>query len=380
VAEIEASLSKLESNSSLQQRLIANLTTEKAWLNTLIAAKEQEISRLEELADGLKAQISKLEQEKALAQASLAEVNKSVEDLRERNSELLSQIDELTKRAPARLVEGNETQNVTSPKPGLVESLASQAARLAGGGLRLFSSGVRSKLGILIVAMIVSVSAVSIAVRSSWMRAGKGRRRLRPVQDVWESIEGKAMAPTDSSGQESSGTASPAPQVVFLRRKPSRVVSRKVVVSTRKISAGPVRRPLVSEGEAPPTAESRASGQPLGTRSVTFLGRSISPQPTPENRSFGRPTPLVLHRPVRAQPAPTRVPARPGGVRPAQDARVTEDSAQTQAHRGLQQRTGEGSADSAALSKADMEYVENLIRLGFTKEAEEALRKLSKTR
>jgi len=31
------------------------------------------------------------------------------------------------------------------------------------------------------------------------------------------------------------------------------------------------------------------------------------------------------------------------------------------------------------MSKVDMEYVENLIRLGFTKEAEEALRKLSKT-
>jgi len=42
--------------------------------------------------------------------------------------------------------------------------------------------------------------------------------------------------------------------------------------------------------------------------------------------------------------------------------------------------TDEKEGSSAAVSKADMEYIENLMKLGFTKEAEEELRKLHKAR
>ncbi len=381
VAEIEATLSKLESNSSLQQRVIANLTAEKAWLGALIATKEQEISRLEELADGLRAQISRLEQEKALAEASLAEVNKSVEDLRQRNSELLLQIDELTKKAPAQLVKGNETQNVTGPKPGLVESLAAEAARLAGGGLRLFSTGIRSKLGILVVAMIVSVSAVSIAARSSWVRVGRGRRRQKPAQDVWQDIEGKAMSATRSTGQEPSiDTAGPAPQVILLRRKPSRVVAaRKVVVSRRAVSAGIVRKPPVPEEAIPRGGERRVStGHLLGIRRVGPVGRIGSQQPAPVGRPVGKPAAAIAQGPVHAQPAPARVPAGLGAARAAQQTQGRQDLEQT--HQDIPREAEGKGADSGAVSQVDMEYIQNLIRLGFTKEAEEELRKLHKAR
>ena len=378
VAEIEASLSELESNSSLQQRLIANLTNEKAWLETLIAAKAEEVSRLEELADGLKAQVSRLEQEKALAEASLAELNRSVDQLREKNSELLSQIDELTSKAPAQLVEGNGTQNLTTPKAGLAESLASQAARLAGGGFRLFSAGVKSKMGLLVVAMIVSVSAVSIAARSSWVRVGSGRKRQRPVQDVWENIEGKAMSARERPGQEPSITSGPAPQVILLRRKPSRVMApKKVVVSARRISAGIVRKPPAPEEVARPAGERRVSaGHLLGIHPARPASRSGSPQAAPLIRPSWTAS-SIPQRPVHAQPTPSTILPGPGAARPAREAQA-QDLAQV--HQGMSRGTDEKEGSSAAVSKADMEYIENLMKLGFTKEAEEELRKLHKAR
>jgi len=278
-------------------------------------------------------------------------------------------------------VKGNETQNVTGPKPGLVESLAAEAARLAGGGLRLFSTGIRSKLGILVVAMIVSVSAVSIAARSSWVRVGRGRRRQKPAQDVWQDIEGKAMSATRSTGQEPSiDTAGPAPQVILLRRKPSRVVAaRKVVVSRRAVSAGIVRKPPVPEEAIPTGGERRVStGQFLGIHRVGPVGRIGSQQPAPVGRPVGKPAAAIAQRPVHAQPAPARVPAGLGTARAAQQTQGRQYLAQT--HQDIQREAEGKRADSGAVSQVDMEYIENLIRLGFTKEAEEELRKLHKAR
>ncbi len=337
IAEIEAVLSGLESNSSMLQDLVANLTVEKDRLEATIAAREQELRMLEDLAEGLQAEVQRLHEEKTLTEASLADVNRAVEDLRIANAQLLSQIDELSRRAPAYLVEGNATlnQTITSQPDGILATVA----RMAGGGLRLFSRGVRSKLGIMVLAMIVGASVVSIVAKTSWIRAGRKRKASGTAKDILRGIQGKTAPLLRSAAQKSlTPPQAPAQPTMLVRRKPSRVMRGRVVVSTRPVSAE-----LVTRSVAPRAVAGHSPTERPGASSAGYA----PPARTAEN--------------TRPFSSSTLGPSQIRSARPDVGAETS----------------GAYAGDSARLSKADMEYIENLRRLGFTKEADDALRKLT---
>ena len=381
IDEINATLSGMESNASLQGMLIANLTAERARLESLIGGKEQDILDLEDLAKDLEGQILKIEEEKALARAAVDEIERSLEELRQRNSDLLSQIGELTVRTPAQFVGPNTTSNLSSiDQPGLIESLVARAAHLARDSTTLVSKGMRSTTGMLIIAVIAIVSAVTIAARTSWVQMGSRAGSRSKARDYWQNIQNRTMK-GGSAGIQGVTPARPAVgKDSSTRSKPSgkrpgvRAKERDEVQSGQKTKKSVVIR---SPGHARPRRMTFVSSKPVSIKQFS---------PGPDTQKKAPPSPLepvapkpgvtdrAASKPISSEPA-VSVPISPKPVTIPKATPQTVDRPRSEGKprdSDVDKKLKDG---SPGLSKVDKEYIQSLIELGFTKEAEEELRK-----
>ena len=376
IQDLESNITRLEADSEADGDLIKNLQMEKGDLSDLLESKVKELDELENLAESLQSKVEDLEEQKTEAENALAEIETSLQAVQAENTELQSRLDSLRNMAPAMIIQAT---NSSEGNGTLASKLIGKAANLALDGARLVVDGMDNSLVLLVVAIIAISSVVTIAARTSWLQIGSiGQHNT--ADEFWRSIERRTMRDSGSTslkylGKQDGGrstesktmTSKPGAETksskIMVMRKPTPPQNRerrqKVVASTRPVS---VKRRVPKMARALEKLVDEAEQE---SKKKTELESKEKRGPSETVKARGKPEPVAV---------PAKETARKDEIversvkKPVDSGNVVAPREEPDPSRKL---------DSSGLSEVDREYIKMLIEMGFTKEAEEELRKRS---
>jgi len=167
ISALQLQIQGLLQNQSAKNDIIANLTSERAHFQDLVASREATIAELESLRAQLQDQVSSLKGENTTLRQRIEELNLRIKNLEREEEKLRSQLIEASSATMAIKVKPAPT---TSSK-SRAGALFSSAARAATGGIRLGAEALRNKLLLMVVSVVFSAYAVSILSKTSWSRS-----------------------------------------------------------------------------------------------------------------------------------------------------------------------------------------------------------------
>jgi len=365
IQDLESNITRLETESKLDGDLIETLINEKEDLNDLLESKERELDDLENLAGSLQGKAEDLEQQKADAEDALAEIETSLQVVQAENTELQSRLDKLRNMAPAMIIQGT---NSSEGNGTLASKLIGKAANLAMDGARLVVDGMDSSLVLLVVAIIAISSVVTIAARTSWLQIGSiGQHNT--ADEFWRTIESRTMRDSGSNSLKYLGDKN------GVNSTESKTMTSKPGAETKSSKIMVMRKPT------PPKNREKRQKVVASTRPVSVKRRV--PKMARALEKLADEVEITARKKVGpSEKAKAGEKPEPAEVKVKEPVKVEENAGKKQedeSNRAKPQKVQDPSKnlDSSGLSEVDREYIKMLIEMGFTKEAEEELRKRS---